>query len=365
MTTAVNALLDEAQCETANESAEFVPGPNEWPSPSPLEGVKSRRRCIFQLSCAETFSAGRTVKLRNLSLSLSSRVIAVGVASPAAVDLLLDIGNYTVQRHEDLKILHLGPSTLRTEGEATSYACAIASALIRDKPHVVVLDGSGILHDAEWQDAFNRLVHEPDMWNFPGAILVCAAEETDVLQRRCSERWIFELGEIRQRPCFKISENVMSEGLDILQTDAARIAQIGKCTGYAACDLNYWIDKACANDWTVTRFDAGGVDGTPSLRGLVFHHMIEGSAEFHVRFIFVPKEHRRAGIGGQLVRWVIGLAARMPQSDCKWISLEAADDELVPFYEKFGFFDMSCGRCDGDDGQTHMEMPNVSVECSS
>jgi len=43
------------------------------------------------------------------------------------------------------------------------------------------------------------------------------------------------------------------------------------------------------------------------------------------------------------------------------ISLVAANDGLVPWYEKFGFTDMSCGHTDGDHGQTWMERPSVSV----
>jgi len=49
----------------------------------------------------------------------------------------------------------------------------------------------------------------------------------------------------------------------------------------------------------------------------------------------------------------------MPLSDCSWISLQCSDDELLPWYEKFGFTDMSCGHVEGDDGQTRMELRNV------
>lgn len=109
----------------------------------------------------------------------------------------------------------------------------------------------------------------------------------------------------------------------------------------------------------MTRFDAGGCEGPGRLRGLIFHEMIESTAEFHVRFVFVPKEHRKSGIGSALVRWVIEQASLMPLSKCRWISLQCAYDELLPWYEKFGFTDMSCGHVDGDDGETRMELQNV------
>jgi hypothetical protein len=56
---------------------------------------------------------------------------------------------------------------------------------------------------------------------------------------------------------------------------------------------------------------------------------------------------------------------KKPETECSWISLQAADDELVPWYEKLGFTDMTCGHFEGDGGQTRMEMKNVSVAKSS
>jgi len=169
-----------------------------------------------------------------------------------------------------------------------------------------------------------------------------------------SERWIAESDEIRQRPCLRVVEDALSLGDEMLREDVAKIDY---------CDLFYWIERAQQNHWKVTRFDAGGCESRDpgTLRGLIFHHMFEASAEFHVRFIFVPQECRRKGIGAHLVRWVIDKAARMPQTECKWVSLSAADDELVPWYEGFGFFDMTCGHNEGDLGQTWMEKPNVSI----
>merc|ERR1712194_560834 len=51
----------------------------------------------------------------------------------------------------------------------------------------------------------------------------------------------------------------------------------------------------------------------------------------------------------------------MPKSECTWLSLEAAVDELVSWYEKFGFFDMTCGHDDDPDAMTLMEMPNAPL----
>lgn len=58
---------------------------------------------------------------------------------------------------------------------------------------------------------------------------------------------------------------------------------------------------------------------------------------------------------------VLRKAARMPSSECKWISLSALDTAVL-FYEKFGFDDMTVDDITNPDHfQTWMEMKSLSV----
>jgi len=335
----------------------------DWPAPCPLEGVKSRKRLIFEVESEHVDTGCETIKVRNLSLSLSSRVVAVGEKGHAAAALLLldsssssssSSSKVLAKRHTHLKVVRLAPSEFPCADTPSEYDKAISSALVEQRPHIVVLSEEGSSENAAWKIAFDKLVCGESIWKFQGALVICAAAETEVLQAHCSERWVAQSDAtgavVGQRPCFRVTENALVAGLKELQEDAAQIPY---------CELRHWIQSAQAQGSKVTRFDAGGCEGPGRLCGLIFHHMIESSSEFHVRFIFVPKEQRKSGTGSMMMRWVIEQASLMPLSECKWISLQCSDDELLPWYEKFGFFDMSCGHTEDDGGETRMELPNV------
>ena len=50
----------------------------------------------------------------------------------------------------------------------------------------------------------------------------------------------------------------------------------------------------------------------------------------------------------------------MRKSECGWVSLYALDN-VIPFYERFGFCDLTCD--DGSNNQgTYMTLKNISVE---
>lgn len=263
-----------------------------------------------------------------------------------------------VSRHSDLSVLCLGPKELSVQNGSNYHEAAVA-AVIQCRPHILVLDEALELGDAAWKQAFDQFIGSEELRSFRGAVVVCAATETSCLRRLCLEHWVITGGCVRQQPCLEVIENA-------LDTDAGAEHLLKEALAIDYCDLSYWIGRARERDWAMTAFFASGCsDGPALLRGLIFHHMIECRAEFHVRFIFVPKPYRGCGLGGRLVRWVIDAAAQMPQSLCRWISLDAADDDLVDWYEKFGFTDMSCGHTDGDYGQTWMEMKNVSLVSDS
>jgi GNAT superfamily N-acetyltransferase len=347
-------LLAETSTETGQGNVARVSELIDWLTPTPLEGVKSRKRVVLQVESTETLTSSGAFKVGDLALSLSSRILAVGDAGQVAANLLMHSEGFPVKRHQDLKVLYLEPSTFMDVDASLGYALAIASALKEQKPHIVLLSESEPSKDPAWQIVFDELVKGEDMWKFRGAVVICATKESSTLQKKCSERWVAQDGQIKQRRCLHVCENALLEGADRLIADAAQIPA-------EECYLKYWIDKAIAGNWSVARFDEGGVECPSGFQGLVFHHMIESSAELHIAFVFVPQKHRLFGIGGQMVQWLIQRASTMSQSDCRWISLETAHDELVPWYERLGFTDMSCGHVEGDYGQIRMEMPNVSV----
>lgn len=331
------------------------------PSPPPLEGVKSRKRQIFQATSVSSKVQNGIVPAHGLSLSLESRVIAVGIAGQVAVRLLVHQQNEEseqLSRHKGLTVLQIQPSEISAEAAAeVGYYKAVLALVAQKRPHVLVVDEALHLENASWREAFLNLVTSEEFRRFRGAIVFCCDAESVNLHQLCSERWVLANTVVRQQPCFDVTLDMLTCSRDQLFDEIEKIDY---------CDLRYWIDRAESEGWTVTRFGATGCLNEPcSLRGLIFHNMVPGYAEFNVRFIFVPKAHRCRGLGGQLVQWVIEKARQMPPSECRWISLEAADDELVAWYEKFGFTDMSCGHTDGDYGQTRMEMQNVSLvpEC--
>jgi GNAT superfamily N-acetyltransferase len=282
-----------------------------WPAPSPLEGVKSRKRNVFQLESAELKVESELVKMQNLALSLSSRIVAVGEAAHAAAQLLFDGGDLSVKRHQGLKVLHLAPSSFPDATSALSYAHAIGACMEQGRPHILVLSEMESSDDPAWRTVFNDLVHGQAMWKFRGAIVVCAAADNcPALQNACSELWTADRGKMQQRKYMRVSANILPDGAALLREEAARIKEIAMAADEEFFDLSFWLNKATAGDWAVTRFDACGQEGAAKLCGLVFHHMIEASAEYHVQFVYVGKELRRQGIGEQMIRWVIQDAAK-------------------------------------------------------
>lgn len=341
-------------------------GAVDWPTPAPLEGVKSRNRIIVEVVSGKIQVANTEIPNSRLAVNLNSRISVIGAACRVADALLSPDCNSTpeqVSRHSDLTVLRIGPQDLPAQdGDNLNHYLAIRAKICEHRPHVLVLHEASELGNIRWNETFSQLIGSNVLRTFCGAVVICAAKQTRLISKMCQEEWALVGGCLRQQACLQVVYNVLDNDIDAewLSTAVSSIEY---------CDLSYWINRARSNNWSISLFTAGGqAHGYGDLRGLVFHHMIDSRAEFHVRFIFVPKAHRCCGLGGRLVRWVIDSAAQKSQDECRWISLDAAEDDLVEWYEKFGFTDMSCGHSGDDYGQTWMEMRNVSVctgeECS-
>merc|ERR1712203_781621 len=83
-----------------------------------------------------------------------------------------------------------------------------------------------------------------------------------------------------------------------------------------------------------------------------------GLATFDICRIAVLSKYQGKGLGRFLMRWVLGKAAQLPQSECRYVALWSVHT-AVPFYERFGFLDIGCGDIDKGE-QTQMEMRNNS-----
>merc|ERR1719163_2039150 len=199
--------------------------------------------------------------------------------------------------------------------------------------------------------AFHKVLCSEGLRDFRGAVVVCFADGTQLAPSICTESWAMVGGCVRQETYLEVVENA-------LDADSGAGDLLEEVLAIDGFDLPGWIEKARAQECTVTLFARAGPSGASSpgrgagrLRACLIHHMIPSRAEFHVRFVVVPRSHRGNGLGQQVMRWVLAQAANMPQSMCRWITLNAASDDLVPWYERFGFLDMSCGHEPDDLGQ--------------
>eukprot|EP00441_Pelagodinium_beii_P034423 CAMPEP_0197630340 /NCGR_PEP_ID=MMETSP1338-20131121/7861_1 /TAXON_ID=43686 ORGANISM="Pelagodinium beii, Strain RCC1491" /NCGR_SAMPLE_ID=MMETSP1338 /ASSEMBLY_ACC=CAM_ASM_000754 /LENGTH=316 /DNA_ID=CAMNT_0043201541 /DNA_START=95 /DNA_END=1042 /DNA_ORIENTATION=+ len=304
---------------------------DNWPSPRPLEGVKSSKRAIFEISDIELDTGGKVYEAQGLCLTLNSRVAAVGAAGRSVVDLLLRESELPESErkhsHAALSVVHLAPDTLQKFVVDGDYAAAIMEAL-STRAQVVILEEA--LHAGEsWAIFFRELLCSEGLQSFLGAVLVCVEDESLSLPT-FAEVWLARGTSIYQQAYLQVFEDAGLESEELLE----QVRQIDT--------LQFWVDDAKKKGHQITLFAESG-DGQKQLKGFICHHMSPPKAEFNVRFIFVPEEFRGSKLGSRLVNWVIAKASRMPQSDCRWISLDAAYEALVPWYEGFGFTDMTCG----------------------
>jgi ribosomal protein S18 acetylase RimI-like enzyme len=119
--------------------------------------------------------------------------------------------------------------------------------------------------------------------------------------------------------------------------------------------LGYGFIRRLVDDWTSgnNRFDRPGeglYSATLASRivgvcGLNVDPYAADSRTGRVRHLCVLSEHRRRGIGGQLVRQVIGAA----QGSFAWLRLRTGDESAARFYESLGF-----RACHGDEFCTHV-----------
>jgi len=367
-----------------------------WPTPKPLEGVKSKKRAIFKADGAEvSVAAGDEVvdgvPLVGMSLSLESRVAALGAGGRAAVELLLgDSGDAPgIFRQRGLVVTRLSPELAGAGADAEEHLAAVAEALRRDRPQLVVVDESLAGGAPGWAPAFGRLIRGEELKGFGGGVVLCCEEETFAIRRACTERWVHGGGKVRQEDGGNATGLQVIEDALLAAKDAAARGSAdagtkkrGKQRGGADADdelqalveeaksLSEFmfeenlVKKARKEGWTVTLLVSQAAGGGRSLCGYMCHKMLPAPrAEFFIERVAVSQKARGRGLGRQLMRWAMEEAARMPLDTCSSLTCSAFD-WVVPFYGKFGFEVADCPEVlerDEEFPQTWMRRPNVSL----
>lgn len=346
-----------------------------WQPPLGLEGVKSRKKSIFEvafgsLEVEEEFSGIN--RLCGLKLTLESRVCALGASGRRAVDLLLGqrkLKSGKVTRHEKLHVVHLGSHLAAAGSDSVEEHLASCATALATRPQVVVLESrSACGAEATWTAAFDELLQEA-LQHFRGALVVAADDECSKLcsQLNGFQCWSGKSGWLWQQPMSSRPELLE----DLFSSDAGsepdpELLQDIKTLGGAAFFGEDTVQKAKDRGWTLAAL-VEPVDQQPAvppqtrrrLCGFMCYQVRK--SEFHIARIAVVPQDRGRGHGKGLIQWALEKAAALPRSQCAWISLSSLD-EAVPFYEQFGFTDMTCDDLDDDEHfQTWMELKNESV----
>lgn len=345
-----------------------------WPIPQALEGVKSRRRPIFAASSASLAVAGEAVsQISGLKITLESRILAVGDAGRAAVELLLGERQLThgrPSRHDGLRVARLGPLPLSSNSGYDSGAIAtiIADAL-EQRPQVVILEERPDAGEA-WQNALLDILDGPQVRSFRGAVITsvqsCESKVGCASLALCRERWLGADGWLWQErvaaDSLELWEDVLGEG-DLFKNDP-RLDKF--LPGVAEMATHFFHEDAVAkcrdNGWKLSLLIDRNAEEGAELCGYMCHRPPrDGKTTMHVARLAVPAQRQCGGYGQHLMLWILRKAARMPHSECAWISLSSLDSAME-FYERFGFVDMTCDdHTDPDHFQTLMEMQNRSV----
>lgn len=343
----------------------------QWPEPKALGGVKSKKLPIFELAEAEINVGAELCKADGIKLSLNSRILAVGEGGRAVVRLLEEkatVSSGQAWRQPNLSIVHLGPDELSRHLLGDDFVGAINAAM-EVRPQVVILDECLKHHNTAWAHAFSMVLSSDAFRAFGGAIVVLCSDETLPVSRLCPETWILlrDLGfgksvqSIASLETYDVTDACSEEDAQLDSVSQSLLDQALAIEDEKASkdgNLKLWMDKCKDEPCRIKIFASVDADGQRSFRGFLCQEMIEGNGEFHIRFVYVPREYRGIGLGSRLMEWVLNSAKRLPPSECGWISLEAANEDLVAYYERFGFVDFGG---EDDDGNTWMERKNESI----
>lgn len=290
-----------------------------WPDPLPLAGLKSKKRAIFELHDAKLHDEGCTVA--KISLTLSSRVIAVGKAGQAAADVLLGSQELLLAdaqyRIDKLVVVHLGSDIVDED--------ALAAAL-EVLPHIVVLSQPLSTHEP-WARLFTELVAGDTLLKFKGGILFCVDHEEAIPSYLCQTAWVARGGRIRvEEVCvglrviddvckhFKTLSHVeplIAQITDLVQENFNDFSKVG------STDLEAMAEH---EESIVAALVVEDLAGALQLVGYLTYRYAPEFQAFYLARIAVRKEMRGRGNASYMVRW---LMAKSKQLGCGAVSMQA------------------------------------------
>lgn len=334
-----------------------------WQTPRELSGVKSRKRAVFEIplgSVDATSNAG-IHRVSGLKVTLESRICALGPGGRLAVALLLGPLKGKVQRHQGLQVAHLGSHLAGNEANIGEHLAAV-KAVLETRPQVVVLDSEGT---SSWTAAFEMLLEAREgLHSFRGALVLMVEEESDAVKDLCTQRWrqggswLWQEAMKQGVQDLMVLEDVLEDSSDDMETMLGRVRQLSAEAFFGEDS----VQKSHERGWSLCLLiDQTASEPADRFCGFMCYQLSSKSAEFHIARIAVIARSRGKGYGKHFMQWALEKCSLLPRSACAWISLSALD-EAVPFYEQFGFTDMTCDDLDDDEHiQTWMELKNISV----
>lgn len=312
-----------------------------WPAPLPLEGVKSRKRAIFELKEGAVQVDGEQCNVSSVSLTLASRVAAIGKEGRSLVEVLLgslEPVDGAVTKHEKLSVVHIGQH-LET--------AAAAAAALEVGPQVVVLSEPSDPKHA-WAETFSLILNSEGIRAFQGAVVVCVAREADIPHDLCLARWIATGGRVRAeeiRPGLDIVDDVCGKAISEPDWNTV-LKQASSLALQSFDDSADDGDQAIATlaeqqGWTVATMTItdGSVEGGRDLVGYVTYNAEPALDGLYLARVAVEPKFRRRGHGSRLVRWLIG-RARLEGYSSVWVH---AVPDLQPINAALGFKYVSSG----------------------
>lgn len=283
-----------------------------FPDPLPLEGVKSRKREIYGLENGTVHVGNESCFIQKVSLSLSSRVVAIGKEGKALADVLCGsqeiLSDGIPYRCDNLAVLHLGSHIV----DQDTLTCALES-----KPQVVILSEPLSL-DEPWAEIFSQLVTSDALRNFRGALVICVDNEEALPSGLCQTRWVALGGRLRaEEVCAGLI--VIDDICNKARTDTsleAILPQITDLVHQCFPDFeNYGVREiqkmAEMEDWTVTSLSIQDSDGVHELVGYIAYKYEPAFQATYMARIAVSMAHRGHGHASYMVRWLMARSKQM------------------------------------------------------
>ncbi|CAK8998542.1 Protein TAPT1-like [Durusdinium trenchii] len=343
-----------------------------WQAPRELSGVKSRKRAVFEIPLGSMDAASNAGihRVSGLKVSLESRISALGSGGRVAVELLLGRPlKGQVHRHEELQVAHLSSNLAGDEATVGEHLEAVKS-ILETRLDMLAAAGGGFgltgkcFLDRCIPDAAAGIQAKEALRGFRGAIVLVVDEESEAIKEMCSQRWrqggswLWQQKIPQSVACFSHPRiRLNATKTDELEQMLQKVRELSAEAFFGEDS----VEKSGSRGWSLCLLVDQAACDASRFCGFMCYQLSAKNSEFHIARIAVIARSRGKGYGKHFMQWALEKCSFLPRSTCAWISLSALD-EAVPFYEHFGFTDMTCDDLDDDKHiQTWMELKNISV----